>query len=44
MSICLWCGSEYLEGMEGCCRSCWEKNQFPQHDENAYEEPIIDHD
>ena len=22
MSICLWCGNEYQEGMDGCCRSC----------------------
>jgi hypothetical protein len=29
MNPCLWCGDEYSEGMEGCCRSCWEKNQFP---------------
>lgn len=28
--ICLWCGSLYLEGMEGICRNCWEKNQFSE--------------
>lgn len=27
-SVCLWCGSEYIQGQEGCCRSCWEKYQF----------------
>jgi hypothetical protein len=28
MKQCLWCGNEYTEGMDGICRSCWEKNQF----------------
>jgi len=30
---CLWCGNDYIEGMEGICRSCWEKNQFSQEEE-----------
>ena len=28
MKQCLWCGNEYIEGQEGVCRECWEKNQF----------------
>lgn len=28
MNQCLWCGDYYEQGMEGICRSCWEKNQF----------------
>ena len=27
---CLWCGNYYSEGMEGVCRSCWEKYQFTE--------------
>jgi hypothetical protein len=27
---CLWCGAEYSQGMEGVCRECWDKNQFPK--------------
>jgi len=26
--VCLWCGNNYEEGLEGCCRRCWEENQF----------------
>jgi hypothetical protein len=29
MNQCLLCGNGYVEGMEGVCRSCWEKYQFP---------------
>lgn len=33
MEKCLWCGDEYTEGLDGCCRSCWEKYQFSTSDE-----------
>ena len=28
MNQCLWCGNHYVQGQEGICRECWEKNQF----------------
>lgn len=30
MSQYLWCGEEVREGVEGICRACCERNQFPE--------------
>lgn len=35
---CLWCGDFYLEGMEGICRRCWEKNQFKDEEKQDTQE------
>jgi len=34
-NVCLWCGNYYNEGMEGCCRKCWEDNQFKEEQKNG---------
>ena len=33
--ICLWCGAVYEEGMDGCCRKCWEENQFAEEESDS---------
>jgi hypothetical protein len=38
IKICLWCGDNYVEGMEGCCRKCWEENQFSKQDKEEINE------
>jgi len=41
MKQCLWCGGYSSEFLEDVCRTCWEKNQFPDpsnRDEDARED------
>jgi hypothetical protein len=33
IKYCLWCGNEYSEGMDGIYRSCWERYQFEDTEE-----------